>query len=113
MATAVAGVCLMKRMILAGAIILLTATGIGSAVAQPPVPYGPVPPPRYEPVPAPRRGYYWEPGHWHWNGYRYVWFNGHYVGGPPPPAHIFQVIGSGMASATYGFPLTGDERSGA
>jgi hypothetical protein len=85
MATAVAGVCLMKRMILAGAIILLTATGIGSAVAQPPVPYGPVPPPRYEPVPAPRRGYYWEPGHWHWNGYRYIWFNGHYVGGPPRP----------------------------
>jgi hypothetical protein len=75
----------MKRVIIAGAIIVLTAVGMGSAVAQPPVPYGPVPPPRYEPVPAPRRGYYWEPGHWHWNGYRYVWFGGHYVGGPPRP----------------------------
>jgi hypothetical protein len=84
-ATAVAGVCLMKRVIKAGAIILLMAIDTGSAIAQPPVPYGPVPPPRYEPVPAPRRGYYWEPGHWHWNGNRYVWFGGHYVGGPPRP----------------------------
>ena len=74
-----------KRLITAGAAALLIALGLGSAAAQPPLPYAPVPPPRYEPVPQPRYGHYWEPGRWHWNGYRYVWFGGHWVGGPPRP----------------------------
>ena len=26
------------------------------------------------------RGYYWEPGHWQWNGHRYVWIAGRSVG---------------------------------
>ena len=69
------------------------------------VPYGPVPPPRYEPVPPPRqvllgagplalerlsirlvrrplvtggRATDWIPGHWRWNGYRYVWVPAHW-----------------------------------
>jgi hypothetical protein len=66
----------------------LVALGLsmGTAIAQPPPPpnpYGPVPPPRDEVVPPPRGGYYWEPGHWHWNGHRYVWIAGHSVVGAP------------------------------
>ena len=38
------------------------------------------PAPIYEAVPAaPGTGYYWVPGYWRWNGYRYVWVHGHYV----------------------------------
>jgi hypothetical protein len=25
--------------------------------------------------------------HWHWDGYRYVWLGGNYVGGPPRRGH--------------------------
>jgi hypothetical protein len=58
----------------------LFTLGIGSAVAQPPPNYAPVPPPRYEAMPPPRgERFVWQPGHWHWNGYRYVWFPGTYI----------------------------------
>jgi hypothetical protein len=77
----------MKRMFIAGTAIVLMGLGIGGAVAQPPIPYGPVPEPRYEPVPPPRGGYYWEPGRWHWSGNRYVWYGGHWVSGPPRPGN--------------------------
>ena len=73
----------MRLSAVACAAVVLLGLGIESAAAQPPIPYGAVPPPRYEPMPPPRRGYYWEPGHWHWNGYRYVWINGHWAGGGP------------------------------
>ncbi len=56
----------------------LALGGLVPAVAQPP--YPPVPPPRYEivpPPPGPRAA--WVPGHWNWNGTRYVWIRGHYV----------------------------------
>jgi hypothetical protein len=67
----------MKRM--AAITVVTFALGVGSAAAQPPPPAAP-PPPRYEVVPGPHgRGTVWEPGHWHWNGMRYVWFDGHYV----------------------------------
>lgn len=62
---------------LAGVIAVASVT---PAVAQPPPPYPPVPPPRYEtapPPPGPR--YAWVPGHWRWDGYRYVWISGRYV----------------------------------
>ena len=37
------------------------------------------PAPMYEPVPAmPGPGYYWVPGYWSWNGYRYIWVHGRY-----------------------------------
>jgi len=39
----------------------------------------PAPPPRveYRPAPPPYP-VVWVRGHWHWNGYRYVWIPGHY-----------------------------------
>ena len=41
-------------------------------------PYPP-PPPRveYRP-PGPPFPAVWVPGHWRWNGYRYIWIRGHY-----------------------------------
>jgi hypothetical protein len=70
----------MMRWLVIGATVFLVA-GLGSAGAQPPPPgYAPIPPPRYEPVPPPPGGpMVWQPGHWHWDGYRYVWVGGHYV----------------------------------
>lgn len=35
--------------------------------------FGAPPPVRYEAVQAPHRGYVEAPGHWQWNGRRYVW----------------------------------------
>jgi hypothetical protein len=60
------------------------AAGMTAAQAQPappPLPYGPIPAPRVEvvPVPPPGRRVVWEPGHWHWNGIRYVWIGGRYI----------------------------------
>jgi hypothetical protein len=31
------------------------------------------------PGPRPGPAYFWDPGHWRWNGNRYVWIRGHYV----------------------------------
>lgn len=64
-----------------GAAALLIGIGLGSARAQPPPPgYAPIPPPRSEIVPPPPRGrVVWQPGHWHWDGFRYVWIAGRYV----------------------------------
>ncbi len=40
----------------------------------------PPPAPIVEAVPSPPGAYYvWRPGHWRWNGFRYVWIRGHYV----------------------------------
>ncbi len=51
--------------------------GVAPAEAQP---YPPLPPPRYEALPPPPGGaYIWQPGHWRWNGYQYVWFPGRYI----------------------------------
>ena len=65
-----------RRQLVAG--LLFGAFGAAPAFAQ--GPYPPVPPPRYEPPPPPPpRHMVWEPGHWHWNGVRYVWVQGRYV----------------------------------
>lgn len=51
----------------------------------PPVIVGPPPPPApiVEAVPPPPAAFYvWRPGHWRWNGFRYVWIRGHYVARP-------------------------------
>lgn len=41
------------------------------------------PAPIYETVPvAPGAGYYWQPGYWNWNGYRYAWVRGQYAYAP-------------------------------
>ncbi len=52
--------------------------------------YPPVPPPQFErpPPPPPGPRYVWQPGHWRWNGYRYVWFQGSYIHGGPHYAHF-------------------------
>jgi hypothetical protein len=70
--------------------LLLGATAAGSvmtasnAMAQPYPGYAPVPPRRYEVVPvAPGPGYVWRPGHWFWNGHRYLWIRGEYFGHQP------------------------------
>jgi hypothetical protein len=48
--------------------------------------YPPIPAPRFERVPPPpppppgrRAVVAWQPGHWHWSGYRYDWVPGRYV----------------------------------
>ena len=64
----------MRRLFLS---LLLVPLG-GCIIEAPPPP----PPPArvVERVPPPPPGYYaWRPGHWRWNGYRYVWVPGHYV----------------------------------
>jgi hypothetical protein len=70
---------------------LLLACALGGAVAGAAIPavaqvYGggyiqtATPAPIYETVPAaPGSGYYWVPGYWTWNGYRYVWVHGRYA----------------------------------
>ena len=74
------------KWLVAGATALVI--GIGSASAQPPLPYAAVPPPRVEVVPPPPGGrLVWQPGHWHWNGANYVWFGGHYVERRPHYGH--------------------------
>ena len=50
--------------------------------------YAPIPPPRAEVVPPPPRPtVIWEPGHWHWNGYRYIWISGRYIERRPQYGH--------------------------
>ena len=67
----------MRRLAAISTVVL--AISAGSAMAQPPPPAAP-PPPQYEAVPPPPgERYVWEPGDWHWNSVRYVWFHGHYV----------------------------------
>ncbi len=65
----------------------LAATGAKPAEAQG---YPPLPPPQFErpPPPPPSQGYVWQPGHWRWNGYRYVWFGGRYVPAGPGYRHF-------------------------
>lgn len=82
----------MLSRLLVGALIAAPSLALapGAARAQPmpppggpPLPPGfrPVPPPRFEPPPPPPPGaaFVWVPGHWHWNGDRYLWIRGHYI----------------------------------
>lgn len=67
---------------LLGAAFATAAGSLAAAQPMPPYPPGwrPVPPPRSEYVPPrPGAAYVWVPGHWHWNGYRYIWIGGRYV----------------------------------
>lgn len=64
----------------------LAVAGSHSAEAQG---YPPIPPPQYERAPPPPPGaFIWQPGHWRWNGYRYVWFPGRYVPRGPHYGHF-------------------------
>ena len=75
------------RWLAVAATVFLIGTGV--AGAQPPPPgYAQVPPPREERVPPPRGPReIWEPGHWQWNGRRYIWVAGHYVERRPQYGH--------------------------
>jgi hypothetical protein len=43
----------------------------------------PPPPARVESTPPPPSPYHvWDPGHWRWDGRRYVWVPGHYIHNP-------------------------------
>lgn len=81
----------MRRLLVAATLIV---AAVGSAGAQPPPSGYPGyrPPPGYAPIPSPRNEYVppppgprmiWESGHWHWDGYQYVWIGGRYVPGRP------------------------------
>ncbi|HTJ26945.1 MAG TPA: hypothetical protein VMA36_12365 [Candidatus Limnocylindria bacterium] len=61
---------------------LFATVGTASAQWWPGTP----PPPRYERH-AVRAGYGWEPGHYRWNGVRWVWIPGYEVRGPWVPGH--------------------------
>jgi hypothetical protein len=79
------------KWLVVGATVFLV--GLGSAVAQPPPPpnYAPVPPPQAEVVPpAPGPRVIWEPGHWRWDGVRYVWIGGRYVERRPHYGHYVE-----------------------
>lgn len=63
------------KTLLATMTVLVGLTGVAAAQPYPP------PPALYQEMvprpPGPR--YIWEPGHWQWNGYNYVWIRGHYI----------------------------------
>ncbi len=65
------------------ATLALSLTVAACYVAPAPVAVGtyqPVPPLQQEVIPpAPSTTVVWEPGHWNWNGARYVWVPGHYL----------------------------------
>lgn len=51
---------------------------------------GAPPPAPVEVIPPAPPGYVWNPGYWAWNGFRYVWVQGHWVAAAPvyaPPAY--------------------------
>lgn len=59
------------------AFVLLALAG---CVYEEPVGPPPAPAPIVEAPPPPPGAYYvWRPGHWRWNGVRWVWIRGHYV----------------------------------
>lgn len=48
----------------------------------------PPPPARIEVAPAPREGYIYAPGHYGWDGTRYVWMEGEYI--KDRPGHHYE-----------------------
>jgi hypothetical protein len=64
---------------------LLATPTLALAQGAPPAPPA-IPAPQVEIVPAPPApgpvAVVWRPGHWHWDGVRYVWLPGRYVHAP-------------------------------
>lgn len=73
--------CELTRSAILGVVALLAfnACTTETVVYRSPRPYPPPPPPMTEYYP-PRPAYavVWVPGHWRWNGHRYIWVRGHY-----------------------------------
>ena len=68
--------------------LLATVAVIGLSAAAMAQPYPPPPADQPEVVPPPPGGaLVWRPGHWHWNGVRYVWVHGHYIARPAVYGH--------------------------
>ena len=77
--------------LLGTALLLVGCTG---AVRVAPAPVGGVvvvrtapPPPQVEAIPAapgPHEVWFWQRGHWRWNGASYYWVPGHWVQRPSP-----------------------------
>jgi hypothetical protein len=66
----------MKRTVLSLCLGGVLLAGCTATVAAP----GPPPPPRVERVTvSPGPSYVRVPGHWRWNGRRYVWIEGHWA----------------------------------
>lgn len=77
---------LLRRLGLGGLAFVAAASGIAAVSTAPAEAQGypPMPPPLFEPgPPPPPPGMIWEPGHYRWDGYRYVWIRGHYRRGGP------------------------------
>jgi YXWGXW repeat-containing protein len=83
----------------AGSLGLVVALALTACSNQQAMPGGNLPPPdvsivaqkeppapKAEAVPPPPQGpaeyFIWEPGHWHWNGYEYIWIAGRYIERP-------------------------------
>jgi YXWGXW repeat-containing protein len=88
--------CALGGAVAAGAAIPAAAQVYGGVYVQtaPPAPI-------YETVPsAPGPGYYWVPGYWTWNGYRYVWRHGYYA---YPPYSGARWVPGHWAHGPYGY----------
>jgi hypothetical protein len=73
------------------ALALATALSAGLTVPAAAQPAFPAPPPELgppPPPPGPPERFVIEPGHWHWNGYRYVWVHRHWIAVRPGYAHF-------------------------
>jgi len=73
----------MKTLLIAAALAGAMGTTALPAMADTIIVRTAPPPPRSEAVPEARRGYTWAPGHWDWNGRRYVWMRGKWVRDEP------------------------------
>jgi hypothetical protein len=74
------------RTLLKGVVPVPAVLSLAACVYGPPPPHRHRPPPPpvvYEQPPPPPAAYLvWQPGHWRWDGYRWVWDRGHYVRRP-------------------------------
>jgi hypothetical protein len=74
----------MKVLIAVLAVMMAVSTVAFAQPAFPPPPGEGGPPP---PIPGPN-GWLLEPGHWHWNGYKYVWIYRHWIRSAPGYVHF-------------------------
>ena len=75
---------MLRKILLAGFVAAVMATG---AMAQVVVQIAPPRPLVERRVPPPRRGYVWTPGYHRWDGRAYVWSPGAWVLPPRPHSH--------------------------